>query len=348
MPFAFRRAIVVALPLAAAACGGAADGEAPPAATPAITVALAPVADSAVAAPVTGTGALAASEEATLSFKIGGIVARLAARDGARVAAGQVLATLDLREIDAQVAKARAGVVKAERDLARAQALYRDSVATLAQVQDAETGVQVAKSDLQVAEVNRQYATITAPAAGTVLRTFVDAGELVAPGARVIAFGAAGGAPLVKVGVPDRDVVRVQVGDPATLRFDALPGETFRGRVLRVAGGADPMTGTYLVEIAVDAGARLTSGMVAQVAIAPRRTAPARLVPVEAIVEADGDRAVVYTVASGGATAERRAVTIGALVGDRVPVVGGLDGVTRVVTTGAAYLRDGAAVRVQP
>ena len=90
--------------------------------------------------------------------------------EGQQVRRGQPLATLDLREIDAQVCRRAQRRHKAERDLERAEALYADSVATLAQVQDARTGAEVARSGLQAAAFNRRYATIVAPADGVVLR----------------------------------------------------------------------------------------------------------------------------------------------------------------------------------
>ena len=69
--------------------------------------------------------------------------------------AGQLLATLDLREIDAQLTKAKSGAAKADRDLARATRLYNDSVATRQQLDDAATAAEVAHADVAAASVNR-------------------------------------------------------------------------------------------------------------------------------------------------------------------------------------------------
>ncbi len=81
--------------------------------------------------PVRATGLLSTSTEMKLSFKTGGIISQLHVREGESVRKGEVLARLDLSEIRAQVNQARIGLEKAERDLARAGNLYRDSVATL-------------------------------------------------------------------------------------------------------------------------------------------------------------------------------------------------------------------------
>jgi multidrug efflux pump subunit AcrA (membrane-fusion protein) len=87
---------------------------------------------------------------------------------------------------------------------------------------------------------------------------------------------------------------------------------------------------------------------VGRVEIRPARGAPATLVPIEAVLEADGAEATVYALSADGIRAERRRVTVGFIEEGRVAVVGGLEGASRVLTDGAAYLDDGAAVRVVP
>src|SRR5205085_9537510 len=97
-----------------------------------------------------------------------------------------------------------------------------------------------------------------------------------------------------------------------------------------------------------DDASRVASGMVgrAEIAVAAREQVP--VVPVEALLEADGDRAAVFTLAGDGVTAHRIAVRIAWVRGDRVAVRDGLAGVRAVVTDGAAYLEDGARARVRP
>ena len=234
---------------------------------------------------------------------------------------------LDLREIDAGLAKARSGAEKSARDLARMRRLYRDSVVTLAQFQDAETADEMARADLETAAVNRRYAVIVAPAAGVVLRRSAEPGENIAAGAPVLVVGTRGGgkANLVEIGLADRDVVSVERGDPAVARFDALPGRAFPGRVTRIGAAADPTTGTYLVEITLDEGGALAAGLVGTVEIRPKRGTPTALVPIESVLEADGSEATVYALSADGARAERRRVTVAFIDGSRVAIADGLE-----------------------
>jgi len=340
-----RALVAVALTLfVATACR---TSDARDAALPArIRVRTAPIVLAALDEPAVGAGVVASHDEFPLAFKIGGVVAAVHVREGDVVRAGQPLAELDLREIDAQVSRARSAAAKAERDHARAKALHADSLAPLAQLQDAATALEMARADLQSATVNRRYAAIVAPSAGRVLRRTAEPGQTLAAGAPVLTIGGSTGGTVLRVGLADRDVVRVRLGSPTSVRLDAFPERVLTGRVRQIAGAATPGTGTYSVEIALDDAAGLSVGMIGTATIAAAGKGSLPTVPVDALLEADGDRASVYVVT--GDRARRRAVRVATIQGDRVAVREGLAGASNVVVTGASYLSDGAAVQVLP
>jgi membrane fusion protein, multidrug efflux system len=332
--------VVLALAGAVAACGG--DEAAPPDAAPtAVPVTFGAVRRDTVSQPVQGTGTYGSRDELTLSFKIGGIVSRVHVDDGESVRAGQVLASLDLREIDAMRAKAQVAVDKATRDLARLRTLFADSVVTRAQLQDTESSLAAAEADLAAATVNREFAVITAPGAGRVLRRAVDAGALVAPGQEVLRVANDARGRVVRLGVSDRDAVRLRVGQRAEVHFDALPEQTFQGRIALVGAATDQRTGTIPVEIAVVGADALPSGAVATVRIAVPAKREVSLIPVESLVEADGDSATVYSAVDGRARRHRVRVRF---VNGAYVAVDGVDA-DNVITSGAGYVRDSIAVR---
>jgi RND family efflux transporter MFP subunit len=346
---AARAVLFVALGALAPLAGACGTGDAEPIEVDGpVPVRSVAVVEEEIARPILATGTLGAKDEAQLGFKIGGVIARIDVDAGARVRAGQPLAELDLREIDAQVARARSAADKAERDLERARTLYADSVFTLSNLQDTETAAEVARADLESAMVNRAYAVIVAPADGVILRRRAEAGENVPPGSPILVFASDARGQVLRVGLSDRDLVRVRRGDPAVVRFDALPGRELAGFVGDISAAAEMGTGTYAVEIALTGGSELASGFVGTAEILPSDRTRAAVVPIESVIEADGDRGVVFTLSADGTTAERREVTIAFIDGDRVAVSGGLEGVSTVLTDGAAYLDDGAAVRIVP
>jgi len=329
------------LSLVLTACSESADAT-PDTTIPPVPVALGDVRRESVTRPVVATGVFGPKDEVSLSFKIGGIVSRVSVDEGASVQRGTVIASLDLREIDAQLTKARIGLQKATRDVVRVRALQADSVATLAQLQDTESALAAAQADMDAATVNREYAVITAPVSGRVLRRRVQPGALVSSGQEVLTLGSDARGRVVRVGVPDRDAVRLSLNQRAEVSFDAMPGRAFIGRVSQRGASTDPRTGMVSIEVSVDGADALPAGTVARVSIAVPSATDVTLVPAAAVIEADGDSATVYSIRDGRAV--RHSVRVLFISGDRIAVQG-LDNVSRVVSDGAAYLRDGAAVR---
>jgi RND family efflux transporter MFP subunit len=348
-PPATRAATVLATLALLAAC---ADDPSPPA-TPAESaspVRTAPAETAVVGGGVRAVGILGPRDELRLSFKAGGVVERVSVDVGDRVRAGQVLAVLKRAEVDAAVAQAAEGVEKSRRDLERARQLRADEVATQEQVEDLTTAYNVARSNLEAAEFNARFASIVAPADGVVLQRLAKASELVQGGQPVLVIGATSEGWVVRTALADRDAVRVNLGDEATVAFDAFPGRRFVGRVTRIGSSADPYTGTFEVEIeVVPDGARFARGLVAKVELAlGDGNASQTVVPVSALVEANGPAAIVYVLDASAGVARRRSVTVGPITGEQVVVIAGLDPGEQVVTDGAAWLTDGRPVRVLP
>lgn len=312
-----------------------------------VIVGLAEVERREIALPINTSGMLSAGSEMKLSFKVGGIIESIFVDEGESVKEGHALARLDLSEIAARAAQAGSAHEKAVRDLARVERLYADTVVTLEQMQDAKTGLDVALSNLEVAEFNLAHATIRAPSGGTILRRFAEPSELVSAGMPVLLFGAVSEGWVVQAGVSDREVVQISRGDSAIIHFDAYPGMRFAGSVAEIAGSADPRSGAYEIELAVDpCGLRFISGFVAKIKIIPSKRNTFYIVPVEALVEADGDDGFVFAFDPGSKTVRRIPVKIGVFLSGKIGVTGDLAGIGAVVTEGAPYLSEGMIVRV--
>lgn len=298
-----------------------------------------------IAVPVHTSGRLYPKTMVKLSFKVGGIIARLNADEGVSVKKGQVLAALDLAEIKARYNQAKNGFAKAERDLKRVENLYKDRAATLEQKQDMQTAFEVAKSNLQIAKFNFDHAVIKAPANGKILKRLAEQGEMVGVGTPLFVFGSTQGQWVIKAGVSARDMVRIKLNDTAVVRFDAYPERTFHAVVTEISTAIDPASGTYEIELAVEAeGVTFAAGFVGKVAVEPSAREQYHVIPVDSIVEGEGYDGVVFTVK------DKKAVKLNIKVAHIFPktaaVRSGLENVKTVVTSGAAYLRDGSLVDV--
>jgi RND family efflux transporter MFP subunit len=328
------------------ACNPAESSTPLPAAGEPIPVTLLALAQQEVEQPITASGQFTTDDETVLSFKSGGIVQQVLVKEGERVRRGQLLATLDLTEIKAGVQQAELGYEKARRDFTRAQNLYRDSVATLEQYQNAQTGLALAGQQLTAARFNLGFSQIRALADGYVLKRLVNPGQLVSSGAPVLHTNGAGrGAWLFRISLSDKEWARVQEGDSASLFTDALPGQSLRALVVRKAEGVDPQTGAFGLELRVlQAPARqLASGLFGTATIRPARTSTLWRIPHEALLEGNANKGWVF-ITTDNKRAQKVAVTIAGLDGQWVYISSGLEGAGALISRGSAYLTDGSPI----
>jgi RND family efflux transporter MFP subunit len=295
--------------------------------------------------PVRASGMLAARKEMKLSFKTGGLIREIPVEEAATVKEGQVLASLDLSEIRARVKQASVALEKAKRDLERAGNLYRDSVATLEQYQNARSAFELARSQKQIADFNLRHSIIKAPTDGKVLKILAEVNEITGPGHPVLLFASTAGDWVVRVPLTDKDIVKLTLGDSARVTMDAFPDEVFRAEISELGVIADPVTGTYEAELLVLTGKpRFRTGFIARAELFPAETGHGCYVPLEALLDASDDRADVFIVEDGRAT--RRGIRTGILMGGGIVVREGLKGGELVVTRGAAYLEEDTKVQV--
>lgn len=340
------RTTLLLLPLLSA-CGADHAAPTPEAPSPAQPVRVAAVEHGPALAPVQATGLLAPLDEARLAFKVGGIISDIAVRAGDRVRAGQRLATLEAAEVDAAQSQAREAHAKALRDLDRGRQLFADAVITREQLDDLGTAEAVARAQLQAAQFNRRYADITAPGDGIVLRRLAEPRELVAAGQPVLQVSRGDSGWVLKAGVSDRGFVQLREGDTAEIRFDAYPGRIFQGRVRELGGAADPRTGTFPVELEVDPDdATLASGLIGRVQIRAGGDATADYVPLSALVEGDARATTLFLYDPTTQHVTERKVPVRFVTDTHAVLDTALPPDSQVVITGAAYLRDGDAVRI--
>jgi RND family efflux transporter MFP subunit len=292
-------------------------------------------------------GLLTPKDEARLSFKVGGLIESIKVEEGQAVKAGQVLAVLKQTEIGASVEQSQEARLKAQRDLERAKALLADGVTTEEQVQDLTTAFNVAKAAQNGMEFNAAHTRIVASVDGVVLRKLAEANEVVQAGQTVLVLGGENRGWVVRIGLADRDAVRVRLGDAARIEFDAWPGQLFTGRVSNISSAADSGTGTFTVEVQVSAGgARFVQGLVAKVALTPQGSARVQVIPVQSLLEANDKEAGVFVLDEAAHDVHRISIQIGRMNGGQIEVLSGLAAGAQVVTGGAAFLENGEKVRV--
>jgi RND family efflux transporter MFP subunit len=310
--------------------------------------------------------------------KINGRLASVSVKLGDPVRRGQMIAKVEDREIQEQVRQAeasyevsRATIRQREADLKLAQTnlernrsllerellprqTYDDTEAryqaAVAQLDLARAQFQQAKARVDELRINLGNTVIASPVDGFIGKRFLDPGATVSPNLPVASVVDIRTVRLV-ANLVEKDTRRVVAGTPALVEVDAFPGEKFRGKVSRVAPVFDPSTRTAEMEIEVpNPGYRLKPGMYARVQLTVDMRPNALTVPANALVDLDGQRGVFVAAPPGGGrqpgdvqvlTAQFKPVQTGINDGTQVEITEGLNDGARVITTGAAALKDG-------
>ena len=284
------------------------------------------------------TGRLAFNNEYKMSFKTAGVVEAVYVKEGQRVKAGMVLASLKLNEIEAKTSQAEIAVKKAKRDYERAEALYADSVATLEQLQNAESQLQNAQHNLQAAQFNLSQSKIIAPANGIVQKTLMKENEITGAGNPIIIFGAEDEGKILVTNVSDVDVVKIKLGDKATLHFDAWQEIVFTGMVLEIEGMASPATGTYEIKIQVnDANNQLKPGFIGSAIITSSEVNQWIEIPIESLVQANQKTGVVYKVEHE--LAIKQDVHVVKILNEKLLIASGLSENDKIIVEGFEKLK---------
>jgi membrane fusion protein (multidrug efflux system) len=285
--------------------------------------------------------------------------------------AGQPLATLDRREIDAQVdaAVAAVAVVRASVDAAdaafqnagqeveRARTLYEKGAIPKQRLEAAETQWRASKAQCDLAAANveqanaalrrarqlQQDATLRSPIAGVIVARNFDAGSLVGPGGDPVVAVADLRTLKLEAGVSELEAGRLKPGAATRVTIQAQPGEVFEGRITAVAPEVDTRNRHFRVEITVtNKGGAMLGGMSATARI-PTATAEGPIVPREAVFDRDGGRAV-YRIQGDVVSLVR--VTEGLTDGKRVVLTSGVQKGDAIVADARREVVMGARVRV--
>lgn len=344
-----------------------------------------PAVVSSGAAPAAGTPVLTASgyvvarRKAVVSAKIQGRLAELRVEEGSKVRVGDVIARLDSAEFVAAVEQAKAGVVRAEADLAESRRQLRlaedlakqhivaqDQLdAAISRVRVGEAALQQAKAEVSLAQAQYENTFIKAPFSGVVLRKMAEVGESVAPIPPGVNLSTSSGAIVtmadlatleVEADVNESNVAKLNDEQPAEVTAEAFPDRKYKAVLRQVIPTADRTKATVMVKVTIlDKDEDLKPEMSARVtfmepakaeAATPAGTPapPVLTVPKAAVVTKDG-RSVVYEVREDRAYA--RAITPGAERSGQVVVRQGLAGGEALVASPTETLKDGDRVKVK-
>ena len=303
-------------------------------------------------ATLSAIGTMAAVQGVTVSADLPGTVDRILFDSGQAVAAGQVLAVLDTRQEQAQLA-----AIEAQRELARLTFDRMEGLLTERVISRAEfdrATAEYRQTDAQVAEIRAviERKTIRAPFSGVLGIRQVNLGQYLAGGDALVTLQSVN--PIyVNFGVPQQAAGQIVAGRAVRVTTDGVTGEEWTGRVTAMDSMVDEATRNIQVQATLpNPGGRLRPGMFVQAEIPLGPSQRVIALPASAISYAPyGDSVFVVAELEGedGKTyrgVRQQFVKPGAARGDQMAVLSGINPGDEVVTSGVFKLRNGAAVVV--
>jgi multidrug efflux system membrane fusion protein len=353
-----------------------AQASAPQGAPPPMPVSVATVTESDTAAWDEFSGRLEAVERVDIRPRIGGVVLAKHFNEGALVAKGDLLLTIDPAPYEADVARAEAQVAAAQAratytssEYARARRLWDDRAISQRELDDrqnalreAEANLKAAQAQLQVSRLNLGYTQVRAPVAGRIGKLEVTVGNLVAAGAS---------APLLTTLVSvspiyasfdadEKTVARALKGIsgfgssarqalgriPVQMGTSDMSDTPYAGKLQLIDNQVDARSGTVRVRAVFDnKDGQLMPGQFARVRMGQAQTARTLLVS-ERAIGTDQNKKYVLVVGADNKT-EYREVTLGAPVDGLRTVHSGLRAGERIVVNGLQRVRPGDVVQPQ-
>lgn len=254
---------------------------------------------------------------------------------GDRVSAGQKVAELD----NSSLAQAKAQYDNAKASFERSDELYKFGGESKASWEAVKTQYEVAKLTYENLLENT---TLVSPISGVITARNYDNGDMVA-GQPIFVVQQISPAKVI-INVSENLYSYLKKGMPVSIELDAIPEQTFEGKIHRITPSIDAATHTFPVEIVIPNGKeQIKPGMYARVTM-KYGTRQNIVVPDRAVVKmlGSGDRFIYVYKADG--TVSYQKVELGRRMQDKYEVLSGIANGDEVVVTGQAALKDGLAV----
>jgi RND family efflux transporter MFP subunit len=260
--------------------------------------------------------------------------------EGAEVAKGQVLGSLEDEDLVNSLAQLQAQAKYAQQDFDRKNALGQKGYATKDSVDQSRAALDAANAAVAKAQAEIGFLKLTAPADGIIIKRDGEIGQLIPANQPVFWLSCC--APLrVAAEVDEEDIAQVKPGQDVLIRADAFPGKTFNGTVKEITPKGDPVARSYRVRISFAGDVPLRIGMTAETNIIVREVKDALLLPNSAITQDNK----IWVVKNGALT--QQPVTVGAKGESETEIRSGVTEGDEVVLNPGADIKAGQRVHTK-
>lgn len=278
-------------------------------------------------------GTVRPKKEAQVAAKVTGRVLTMDAVPGMKVKKGDVLARLDVRELEAALERAEAALAQAERDVTRFAKLRESNAVSEADFEQAEARRQMAAASVRETKIMVENAVVEAPFDGTVTRKFLEPGNLASPDRAIFSM-------------EDSSLLQLEIGVAESLAGEIELGDSFRveisdtgfeATVSEISPSADVGSRTFSVKLDLPNEEALRAGQFGR-AFLPRGTRAAIAIP-ETTIISRGQMDYVFVAEEN--TAMLRIVRTGSSGDGSTEILAGLDPGEEVILSPPSVLQDG-------
>jgi len=310
-------------------------------------------------------GSIKGAIENDLRFQIEGHLKKYNFKEGDKITNGQIICSLDTKDTMTKVDYAQSRY-KSERsaylsakekykvyeDMFKMKALAESKLLeSKFELESAELRAKSAQSELDLAQLNLQKTNLVAPSDGILAEIIIKPGEYVTSQDVVCKFISDQGTNF-EVDIPEKDVLKMSVGQKVTINSDSYPDKDFEGTIVEIAPVVKERTRTATVKINVENNdGLLRSGMFARGIIFIRELHNVVLVPTDSIISLNDTTFLVPVVVPDAnpteGTIQMRPCTVGDKVGEKTIVLSGLNLGELLVVETQGQLSDGVKVKFQ-
>ena len=303
-------------------------------------------------------GTVRGQSEVGLKFEVNGLVKTVDFREGDVVTQGQVLATLDDKDAKARMEYSDSKVKTAEAQTRLAQQrvtineqLYALGAIIKSKLEESQLELEQTKSQIVTAQKELELANgelaktaLEAPMDGVMGTREVEAGEFVTPQA-IVGILLDVGSVYVELGIIEKDIERIKLGQRVKITVDSLPNTTFEGKVDNLAPLIEGKSRTLTAKVKVDnPQGQLLPGMFARADIAVFEKQNTLVVPTSALRDTDSDGKFESVFVVEGEAAHLRPITLGYVTTDYAEIANGVQEGEQVISEARANLKDGSKV----
>lgn len=281
-----------------------------------------------------------------LAARTDGVLTDVLVEEGDEIGAGQVLARIDVREQQAELARARARLNEKRANFERMESLMERDYVDAATFEAARAELAVAESEVRLWQTRVEFGTVNSTIDGTVVERYVEPGEAVGRHAPLFSLADLS-TQVLRLGISELDIPNLKVGDTVSVRVDAVTdGNPLIGELRRIfpAAEADSRLVTVEVDLPEARGLGVRPGFLARAELVVDLRPNALAVPAGAVAQA-GDGYYVMVIGPDNRL-RRQTVQPGVIRGAWREIIAGLEPGDRVVAANPLDMGEGELVRI--